>query len=267
MKTMLKALVLVSAVFGLNLSVFAEIYAVHGDHLGTPIRLTDSAKRIVWSATNRGYGEGIYNADPDGDGRKVDMPLRYPGQYYDKESGLHYNYFRYYDPTVGRYITSDPIGLAGGINTYAYVGGNPLKFVDPTGEAAQALPAVGIAAGFGAAFCLMVPAHPSCKAAGELARRCVNGLGDAFAKPPKDAKDPNGAKAPGKPSSEEGFEDPRGGEDWIPNPNGRGKGWKDADGNVWVPTGQGSDAHGGPHWDVQLPGGDHINVYPGGHRR
>lgn len=95
--------------------------------------ISDSDKRIVWSATNRGFGEGIYNSDPDGDGRKVDMPLRYPGQYYDKESGLHYNYFRYYDPTVGRYITSDPIGLAGGINTYGYGAGNPIAYVDVFG--------------------------------------------------------------------------------------------------------------------------------------
>lgn len=133
MKMTLRALVLVLSAICISLPAFAEIYAVHSDHLGTPIRLTDSDKRIVWSATNRGYGEGIYNSDPDGDGRKVDMPLRYPGQYYDKESGLHYNYFRYYDPTVGRYITSDPIGLAGGINTYGYAGGNAVNNIDPLG--------------------------------------------------------------------------------------------------------------------------------------
>jgi RHS repeat-associated protein len=56
--------------------------------------------------------------------------LRYPGQYYDAETGLHYNWHRYYDPRIGRYITSDPIGLRGGLNTYAYTNNNPLRYID-----------------------------------------------------------------------------------------------------------------------------------------
>ena len=61
------------------------------------------------------------------------MELRFPGQVYDSETQLHYNWNRYYDPRIGRYITSDPIGLEGGLNTFGYVGGNPGKYTDSTG--------------------------------------------------------------------------------------------------------------------------------------
>lgn len=98
----------------------------------------------------------------------------------------------------------------------------------------------------------------------EAARR----MGWIFAKtrkPPADAHDPNGAKAPGKPGDAEGFEEPKGGEAWGKAPNGDW-GWVDADGDIWVPTGPpgpGSTAHGGPHWDVQLRNGGYRNGLPG----
>jgi RHS repeat-associated protein len=78
------------------------------------------------------------------------IDIRFPGQYYDAETGLHYNYHRYYDPSIGRYISADPIGQAGGVNLYSYVGNNPLNWIDPTGEvgvlAALALALSGSAA-------------------------------------------------------------------------------------------------------------------------
>ena len=95
--------------------------------------LTDRESRIVWLWESDAFGNGAANEDVDGDGRTVKFPLRFPGQYYDKETGLHYNWHRYYDPTIGRYITSDPIGLDGGMNTYAYVDSNPLMYSDIEG--------------------------------------------------------------------------------------------------------------------------------------
>jgi len=109
-------------------------YNVHSDHLDTARFLTNSAQVIVWSAKQSAFGQTTVNQDVDGNGTAVVYNLRFPGQYFDAESNLHQNYFRDYDPSIGRYIESDPIGLEGGINTYAYVSGNPLSFVDPKGQ-------------------------------------------------------------------------------------------------------------------------------------
>ncbi|MFL1553569.1 RHS repeat domain-containing protein, partial [Pseudomonas sp. D47] len=97
------------------------------DHLGTPQELTAPDGEIVWSAHYRAYGQ-ISRLDIN----KVDNPLRFQGQYFDQESGLHYNRHRYYNPDIGRYLTSDPVKLTGGINAYQYVP-NPTGWVDPLG--------------------------------------------------------------------------------------------------------------------------------------
>jgi RHS repeat-associated protein len=116
-----------------------DIYNVHADHLGSPRKITDQADNLVWQWQDKPFGDSPVNQDPDGDGIAFVYNLRFPGQYYDAETGLHYNYFRYYDPWTGRYITSDPIGLAGGLNTYTYVGGNPITRIDPKGLFLQAV--------------------------------------------------------------------------------------------------------------------------------
>jgi RHS repeat-associated protein len=98
------------------------------DQLNTPRVVTDSGANILWS----------WNSDPFGNGQStatsLNYNLRFPGQYFDAETGHNYNYFRDYDPTMGRYLESDPIGLQGGINTYLYVRDNPITLVDPKGK-------------------------------------------------------------------------------------------------------------------------------------
>ncbi|PCJ34065.1 MAG: hypothetical protein COA75_14205, partial [Cellvibrionales bacterium] len=110
-----------------------ELAYIHADHLGTPQGLSDEFANIVWLADCSPFGLAIVNEDPDLDGNEVTLNLRFPGQYYDQESQLHYNYFRDYDPGTGRYVQSDPIGLGGGLNTYVYVSGNPLRYIDLLG--------------------------------------------------------------------------------------------------------------------------------------
>ncbi|MGP6433418.1 RHS repeat domain-containing protein, partial [Pseudomonas paraglycinae] len=100
------------------------------DHLGTPQELTDYSGEIVWSAKYSAYGKvtSLELATED----YLNQPLRFQGQYFDDESGLHYNRHRYYDPDLGRYLTPDPVKLAGGLNQYQYVP-NPTGWVDPLG--------------------------------------------------------------------------------------------------------------------------------------
>lgn len=106
---------------------------VHSDHLQTPLFLTNQVGEKVWEWDRGPFGTGQPNEDPDGDGTLIRFNVRFPGQYYDIETGLHYNWNRYYDPQTGRYITSDPIGLRGGVNTYGYAGQNPLIYIDFNG--------------------------------------------------------------------------------------------------------------------------------------
>ncbi len=97
------------------------------DHLGTPQELTDYSGEIMWSAKYRAYGN-LAALDIS----EIDNPLRFQGQYFDVETGLHYNRHRYYNPSTGRFLTPDPIKLAGGLNSYQYVP-NPTGWVDPLG--------------------------------------------------------------------------------------------------------------------------------------
>lgn len=105
------------------------IYYIHPDHLNTPRLVSDQAQQWAW---RWGQTDPFGNSAPDSQSR-ITLNLRFPGQYSDAETGLNYNYFRDYQSAIGRYIQSDPIGLAGGLNTYVYVKGNPLRYRDPLG--------------------------------------------------------------------------------------------------------------------------------------
>jgi RHS repeat-associated protein len=102
-------------------------YKVHTDHLGTPQIITDESQNVVWEADYEPFGEATITTE------LVTNNLRFRGQYFDEETGLHYNHHRTYSPEIGRYHESDPIGLLGGFNTYTYVGNNPIRFTDPLG--------------------------------------------------------------------------------------------------------------------------------------
>jgi RHS repeat-associated protein len=109
------------------------IYYVHTDHLGTPRKVTrPSDNGLMWRWDPDTFGSVAPNSNPSGLGT-FNYNLRFPGQYSLNESGLYYNYYRDYDPSMGWYLESDPIGLAAGVSTYTYVGGDPLSVVDPYG--------------------------------------------------------------------------------------------------------------------------------------
>jgi RHS repeat-associated protein len=100
---------------------------IHNDHLGTPQKMTDSSGQVVWAADYKPFGEATITVST------ITNNLRFPGQYYDAETGLNYNYFRDYNPVIGRYVEKDPIGQRGGFNLYRYVGNNPNNRKDPYG--------------------------------------------------------------------------------------------------------------------------------------
>jgi RHS repeat-associated protein len=123
-----------------------NISYLHSDHLLTTRLATDNSQQVIWQWQGEAFGETEANEIGG-----VSVNFRFPGQYFDGETNLHYNHFRYYDPEIGRYITSDPIGMLGGFNTYSYVGLNPMSFIDPSGtvKATVTLDLSGIVGPFG----------------------------------------------------------------------------------------------------------------------
>ncbi len=232
------------------------------DLLGSVIGALDSGTGAITKTGYQPYGESPSTAGT----------FRYTGARIDAETNGLYDFrARMYSPVLGRFLQADPIGVRGGMNLYGYVGNDPLNGKDPSGlcledacaveggAALYGLLYLGVATGMCVQYC-----QPALNSLGNALNVLGDTLGSIFYnKPPANAWDPNGPKAPGYPGGQPDYEDPKGGPNWVPNPNGRGYGWEDASGNVWVPTGQGDLAHGGPHWDVQDPrSGDYENVYP-----
>jgi RHS repeat-associated protein len=130
---------------GMPVGVFAgagaaqKLLYVEPDALGSPRSIIDPTRGASgtviwkWNLDGEAFGNTAPVQDPDGDGTQFVFDLRFPGQRYDSVSGLSYNYFRDYDPAIGHYIESDPIGLGGGISTYGYVSSQPFSQIDPNG--------------------------------------------------------------------------------------------------------------------------------------
>ena len=133
---------------GLLSGPYEDIYYYVNDHLSTPQMLTDQNATVVWQADYDPFGKATVNDDPDGNGTTVTNNVRFPGQYFDSETGLHYNYHRYYDPGIGRYLQPDPsqnldhnhnasiielVLIPQELNLFAYSTNNPMNIIDPKG--------------------------------------------------------------------------------------------------------------------------------------
>ncbi|CBL45521.1 Hypothetical protein HDN1F_19380 [gamma proteobacterium HdN1] len=115
------------SLMGANTSQAEQIYYVHTDHLNTPTLVTDSNKTVVWEGVRKPFGETEEVV------ATVRQPIRFPGQYFDGETGLAYNLMRDYDSRAGRYVQADPLGVAAGSSLYGYVEQNPITSIDPQG--------------------------------------------------------------------------------------------------------------------------------------
>jgi len=143
-----------------------QVYYYQNDHMGTPHRLVRSNGEVVWQAFYSAFGDAEIVT------QVVENNLRFPGQYFDQETELHHNYFRDYDYQVGRYVQSDPIGLDGGLNYYAYAYANPVVFYDPTGE-------FGVAGAIAGAACSAASGGSPCEIMASAASGLFGFLGGA----------------------------------------------------------------------------------------
>jgi RHS repeat-associated protein len=145
------------------------VYFIRVDHIGRPVFATNAAGAKVWTATYTPFGEVHASTG-------TPIALRFPGQWFQSESGLHQNWMRDYDPTTGRYLEADPLGLVGGASVYGYARGNPGRYVDPRGGQSIPLPGAGPSP-FGPAGAVM-PGTPLGDALGDSAGSAFGALLD-----------------------------------------------------------------------------------------
>jgi len=143
------------------------LYFLHNDHLGTTKKVTDADQQVVWDASQTPFGELDITTEA------IRMPMRFPGQYADLETGMSYNYFRDYDPGLGRYLQSDPIGLRGGGNPYLYANSKPLVTIDERGLFGLIGGVVGGVTGGSAAYSSAISAGRSPREAAQFATGAV----------------------------------------------------------------------------------------------
>lgn len=211
----------------------------------------DQSGTVVWRWESAAFGTTAPDEDPDGNQVLRTVNLRFPGQYYDGESGLFYNHHRYYNAATGRYLQSDPIGLQGGLNTYSYAGSNPLRFVDPKGLYFDPV-----------AFCLLFPWAPGCSQSrgGICPAPGTEPLGSPLPLPvynePGDEPNP----LDDYPSNPDDWEPPEGvyETDAKEITGGKHRHWKDASGKIvrrWDREGSSYQPDLGPHYaDPRFPG-------------
>lgn len=193
----------------------AQYYYYGADQIG-------SIRRVFTSAGSA----PAYAYDPYGKSLEVTTRLTdigYAGMFFSADSGLYLTQFRVYDPNAGRWLSRDPSGEGSdpASNLYAYVRGSPIALMDPSGTVPGQPDTVF--RGFLSRLLQRLPAPPQPQTATCLP--IPNRIPPVLeSKPPADAKDPRGAKAPGTPGEAEGFEDPKDGEQWVEAPNGK-RGW------------------------------------------
>ena len=162
----------------LAIRVGSDVYCYHNDHLGTPRRLTDSRGNVVWEADYSAFGQVRIKIE------SISSALRFPGQYFDDETGLNYNRFRYYSPFLGRYLTRDPITYLAGLNFYAYVHSDPINSADPLGLWPSWKTVAAVAAGVAVGALVIATAGAATPlaivAAGVLGGAVAGGLGEAL---------------------------------------------------------------------------------------